>query len=267
MRETSLTGQAVVTLQLCILHGPLLLICERGGLADGRQQGGRGLGAGVRIPQHPAQPLNLQQSAVILANRLSVLLILVALGALALEVQRPPDDVGRLVVRWLLQHRPTMMPLLLLLELLLVSGIFGPAAAAAAAAVGRLSALLEPRGAADAVGVAASAAVHPAVVPSFHYAHFRRYLIKAALTPGWKLAVKLSLLTASSRPCSRFFASQCRSYVFSVRNPARCALLRYSLFSYFTPPMSRLVDKYKASIPMRVLQQEEERFDHQFISG
>ncbi len=179
VRETSLTGQAVVTLQLCILHGPLLLICQRGGLADGRQEGGRGFGAGVRIPQHPAQPLNLQQSAVILANRLPVLLILVALGALALEVQRPPHDVGRLVVRRLFQHRPTMMPLLL--ELLLVSGIFGPAAAA----VGRLSALLEPRGAAAVVGVAASASVHPAFVPSLDHAHFRRYFADSC--PGARL--------------------------------------------------------------------------------
>lgn len=161
--ETSLTGQAVVTLQLCILHGPLLLICQSG-LADGRQEGRRRLGAGIRIPQHSAQPLNLQQSAVILANRLSVLLVLVALGALALEVQRSSHDVGWLVVGWLFQQRPTMMPLLLEL---LVSGIFGPAAA-----VGRLSALLEPRGAAAVVGMAASATLHPAVVPSLDHAHF-----------------------------------------------------------------------------------------------
>lgn len=123
------TGQAVVTLQLCIFHGPLLLVRQRGGLADAQWKGGQWLGAGVRITQYPAQPLNFQQSAVVLADRLSVLLFLVALCALALEVQRPSHDVSRLVVRGLFKQRSTMMPLLLKL-LLLVSGIFGPATAA-----------------------------------------------------------------------------------------------------------------------------------------
>jgi len=168
-----LTGQAVVTLQLRVLHGSLLLIRQRG-LADGRQEGGRGLGAGVRVPQHPAQPLDLQQRAVVLADRLSVLLILVALGALALEVQCPSHDVGWLVERRLFQHGATVMPLLLqlLLLLLLVSRIFGPAAAA----VGRLSAVLQPRGAAAVVGAAAPAAV----VPGLDHAHCSRYYVKAA---------------------------------------------------------------------------------------
>lgn len=67
-----------------------------------------------------------------------------------------------------------MMPLLLL-ELLLVSGIFGPAAA-----VWRLRALLEePRGAA--VGDAFSAAVHPVIVSGLDHAHCRLYSIKPAL--------------------------------------------------------------------------------------
>lgn len=178
----SLTGQAVVTLQLRVLHCSLLLICQRGGLTDGGQEGGGWLGARVRISQNPAQPFNLEQSSVILANCLSVLLILVALGALALKVQRPPHDVGWLIVGWLFQHRPTMMLLLLellLLELLLISGIFGPAAAA----VGGVSALLEPWGSAGVVSVAAFTTIHPAVVPSLDYTHFRRYFIIAA-PPG-----------------------------------------------------------------------------------
>lgn len=173
-RKTSPTSQAVVTLQLRILHRPLLLVRQRAGLADGRQEGGRGLGAGGRIPQHPAQPLDLQQSAVVLADRLSVFLILVALSALALKVQRPPHDVSWLIVGWLLQHRPTMMPLLQELELLLlIFAIFRPAAA-----VGGLNALMEPRGAANAAaaaaavgGEAASAAIHPLFASSLDRTH------------------------------------------------------------------------------------------------
>lgn len=170
-----LTGQAVVTLQLCILHGPLLLVRQRGGLGDAEREGGQRLGAGVRIPQHPAQPLDLQQSAVVLADRLPVLLLFVALGALALEVQRPSHDVGGLAVGWLLEHGTGVMPLLQ--ELLLISGLSAPAAAAAAA--GRLSAVLEPRRAtAAAVALAAFAAVIPG-----HHAHFRRCLIVTPTSP------------------------------------------------------------------------------------
>ncbi|TNN46500.1 1-phosphatidylinositol 4,5-bisphosphate phosphodiesterase delta-1 [Liparis tanakae] len=103
-----------------------------------------------------------------------------ALGALALEVQCPSHDVGWLVERRLFQQGAGVMPLLLLellllellLLLLLVSRIFGPAAAA----VGRLSAVLQPRGAAAAVGAAAPAAV----VPGLDHAHCSRYSVKAA---------------------------------------------------------------------------------------
>lgn len=178
------TGQAVVTLQLCILHGPLLLICQCGELADGGgQEAGRGLGAGVRVSQHPAQPLDLQQSAVVLADRLPVLLILVALCALALEVQRPSHDVGWFAVGWLFPHGSSEVLLLLQLQLLLlvvvISGVFGPAVAV----VWRLCALLEPRGsastaattdAAAAVSEASSAAVYPAIDASLHRAHCDR---------------------------------------------------------------------------------------------
>lgn len=189
---------------------------------------------------------------MILADRLSVLLILVALGALALEVQRPPNDVGRLVVRWLFEHRTTMMPLLL--ELLLVSGISGPAAAAAAAAAGRLRALLEPRGAAVAVGAAASAPVRPAVVPGFDRAHFRRYLITAAPTLGCELAGNPGAVHCI------LSLRQCRSDVLSVRSPARCAPPLEPALVFFHP-RSRLVDKYRASGPMGVIQQEGETLD------
>lgn len=175
--NSSPTGQAVVTLQLRVLHRPLLLVRQRAGPADGRQEGRRGVGARVRVPQNPAQPLDLQQSAVVFPDGLPVLLILVALRALALEVQRAPDHVRRLVVGRLLQHRPTMMPLLLelVLKLLLVPGVFGPAAAAAV--VGGLRARLEPRR-------AAAAAVRPAFQPGFDHAHVRHGSVKSALTPA-----------------------------------------------------------------------------------
>lgn len=176
--NSSPTGQAVVTLQLRVLHRPLLLVRQRAGPADGRQEGRRGVGARVRVPQNPAQPLDLQQSAVVFPDGLPVLLILVALRALALEVQRAPDHVRRLVVGRLLQHRPTMMPLLLelVLKLLLVPGVFGPAAAAAV--VGGLRARLEPRRA------AAAAAVRPAFQPGFDHARVRHGSVKSALTPA-----------------------------------------------------------------------------------
>ncbi|KAF3845294.1 hypothetical protein F7725_008457 [Dissostichus mawsoni] len=132
--EPCLTGQAVVALQLRGLHGPLLLLRQGAGLAEGGQQRGKGLD--LRVSKHPAQPLDLQQSAVVLPDRLPVLLILVALGSLALEVQSPPHHVPRFIEGGLFEHGGSMVPLELLLLLLLDPRIFAPAR--------RLSAL--PRG-------------------------------------------------------------------------------------------------------------------------
>lgn len=242
--DASLTGQAVVTLQLRVLHRPLLLVRQRAGLPDGRKEGGRGIGAGVRVPQKPAQPLDLQQSAVVLADRLSVLLILVALGSLALEVQRPPHDVSWFVEGWLLQHRPTMMPLLLLL---LVFGVFGSAAAAAAAAaaaVGGLSALLEPRGAASA------ASFHPPFMASLDHAHLR--LLSYSRRP--KLGRKCEDFSASSRWWTRLRLASVAT------TSSLCATTRapplYSDLVFSIQPSYWLINT-RASGPMAVSQLKE----------
>lgn len=240
-----LTGQAVVTLQLCILHGPLLLICQRGGLGDAQREGGQRLGAGVRISQHPAQPLNLQQSAVVLAYRLSVLLLFVTLGTLALEVQCPSHDVSGLAVGRLLEHGSGVMPLLQ--ELLLVSGIFGPAAAA-----GRLSAVLEPR---RAPAAAVSLAAFTAIIPG-HHAHLRRYLIVAPTAPRIRREISVPLQHLLGRSC--VFA--CRSCLLRAQSYAMRSLSD-GPFPYFSPPTRRLVNKSKTITPTEIFQQEERRLD------
>ncbi len=100
------TCQAVVALQLRVLHRAFLLVCQVG-LADAGQDGGGGL-AGVRVPQHATQTLHFQQRAVVLADGIAVFLILVALRALCLEVQGSFDQVRRLVLG-LHHHRTALM--------------------------------------------------------------------------------------------------------------------------------------------------------------
>lgn len=99
------TSQAVVALQLRVLHRAFLLV-RQAGLADAGQDGGRGL-AGVRVPKHATQTLHFQQRAVVFADGLAVFFILVALRALRLEVQGSFHQVRGLVLGF--HHRTALM--------------------------------------------------------------------------------------------------------------------------------------------------------------
>lgn len=99
------TSQAVVALQLRVLHRAFLLV-RQAGLADAGQDGGRGL-AGVGVPKHATQTLHFQQRAVVFADGLAVFFILVALRALRLEVQGSFHQVRGLVLGF--HHRTTLM--------------------------------------------------------------------------------------------------------------------------------------------------------------